>query len=96
MLGNSAGWQDVFDYPGCCRTDQPRLKLLSFCDETLLPARRPDWRRNPEANAIFDGVKILAPETAKATLPFLGGCPCSAQRTDDVSKPLFTKVCFGV
>lgn len=46
-----------------------------------------------ETNAIFGGIKILAPENCRihvSGMPFLGGCQCSAQRPNDMSLPLLT------
>lgn len=98
MLGNSAGWRDVFRLSRVLPGGSSAASVYEvFGGETLLRCAVPiDGAIRSECDIC--GVKILAPETAEPTLrvPFPGGCPCPAQRTDDVSKPLFTKVCFGV
>ncbi|NLJ31079.1 MAG: cell wall-active antibiotics response protein [Clostridiales bacterium] len=44
-----------------------------------------------EINAVFGGVKIFAPVSCRLQvtgMPFLGGCECTAQRSNDPSLPL--------
>jgi len=46
-----------------------------------------------EANAIFGGVQIYAPQNCRIQItgiPFFGGCSCAAQRPNDPALPLLT------
>jgi predicted membrane protein len=46
-----------------------------------------------EANAIFGGAKIFAPQNCRIQIsgvPFFGGCDCTAQRPNDPALPLLT------